>query len=95
MGYILGMKQIAKVSGKNQTTIPVAVRRALGIHPGDRVVFELGETHRTLATVRRSPTLDEVAGSVPVPPEVEGLAWSEIRERAWTGRQRGGPLKRR
>jgi AbrB family looped-hinge helix DNA binding protein len=80
------MKQIAKLSGKYQTTIPASVRRALGLHPGDRLAFELSESDaRPVVTIRRYPTLDEVAGTVPVPPDVRGLSWSEIRERAWTG----------
>ncbi len=35
-------------------------------------------------TLRRYPTLDELAGSVPNPPGVAGLSWEEIRTRAWT-----------
>jgi AbrB family looped-hinge helix DNA binding protein len=86
MRYSLGVKQIAKLSGKYQTTIPAAMRRALGLHPGDQLVFELedGDPARgSVVRVRRYPTLDELAGTMPVPDEVRGLSWSEIRERAW------------
>lgn len=34
------MIEYAKVTEKGQITIPVAVRRALGLRPGDRVRFE-------------------------------------------------------
>jgi len=79
------VKQVAKLSGKYQTTIPAAVRRALGLHPGDRLTFELDVAgSQPVVTIRRYPTLDEIAGTVPVPPDVRGLPWSEIRERAWT-----------
>jgi AbrB family looped-hinge helix DNA binding protein len=77
------MQQIAKVSGKYQTTIPMAVRKALGINAGDRVCFELAGDRGDVVTIRRFPTLDEIAGTVPVPAELEGLTWSEIRRRAW------------
>jgi antitoxin PrlF len=30
----------AKVTSKGQITIPLAVRRALGLRPGDRIMFE-------------------------------------------------------
>lgn len=30
----------AKVTSKGQITIPLAVRRALGLRPGDRLMFE-------------------------------------------------------
>lgn len=81
---MLYMRELAKLSSKNQATVPASVRRALNLRPGDRMVFEIvdGGAGATV-TVRRYPTLDEVAGSVPVPPEVRDLSWSEIRERAW------------
>jgi AbrB family looped-hinge helix DNA binding protein len=86
------VKQIAKLSGKYQTTIPAAVRRALGLHPGDRLAFELGGSAQDpVVTIRRYPTLDELAGTVPVPPEVRGLSWAEIRTRAWSGGGRQQP----
>jgi len=80
------VKQITKLSGKYQTTIPASVRRALGLHPGDRLAFDLGGSAADpVVTIRRYPTLDELAGTVPVPPEVRGLSWSEVRARAWAG----------
>ena len=75
------MRRIAKLSSKNQASIPSAVREVLGLHPGDQLVFEVeGQT----VTLHRYPRLEELAGSVPVPPDVRGLSWTEIRERAWT-----------
>ncbi|HEX6492223.1 MAG TPA: AbrB/MazE/SpoVT family DNA-binding domain-containing protein [Candidatus Dormibacteraeota bacterium] len=81
---MLYMRELAKLSSKNQATVPAAVRRALNLRAGDRMVFEIVERGAgTTVTVHRYPTLDELAGSVPVPPEVRDLAWPEIRERAW------------
>jgi AbrB family looped-hinge helix DNA binding protein len=78
------MRQITKLSSKNQTTVPASVRGALGLRPGDRLVFEVAIDEPTpVVTLHRYPTLDDVAGSVPVPSDVRGLAWSEIRARAW------------
>jgi AbrB family looped-hinge helix DNA binding protein len=34
------MKKQAKVTSKGQITIPLEIRRALGVAPGDRLVFE-------------------------------------------------------
>lgn len=33
-----------RVTSKGQVTIPLEVRRALGIHPGSEVEFTIGET---------------------------------------------------
>lgn len=35
-------KQIAKVTSKGQITIPVEIRQALGVKPGDKLIFERG-----------------------------------------------------
>lgn len=44
----------SRITAKAQTTVPLAVRRALGIGPGDEVVWELdGEQVK----VRRIPNL--------------------------------------
>lgn len=53
MGH--GMLQISKVTSKFQATIPVAVRRVLGLKKGDSVAFEIeGNT----VVVRRASALD-------------------------------------
>jgi AbrB family looped-hinge helix DNA binding protein len=78
------MHETAKLSSKNQATVPAGVRRALGLRPGDRLDFEIAtEGPTSTVTVRRYPTLDEVAGSVPSPPSVSRLSWAEVRGRAW------------
>ncbi|MGI8610432.1 MAG: AbrB/MazE/SpoVT family DNA-binding domain-containing protein [Candidatus Dormibacteria bacterium] len=78
------MHQSAKLSSKYQATVPAAVRRALGLRPGDRIDFEVAaEGEIATVTMRRHPTLDEVAGTVPVPDAIRGLSWAEIRGRAW------------
>jgi antitoxin PrlF len=78
------MRELAKLSSKYQATVPAAVRRALGLRPGDRLVFDIADTRPgPTVTVRRYPTLDEIAGTVAVPHEVRDMSWSEIRARAW------------
>lgn len=79
------MKKAAVLSSKNQITIPAAVRALLGLKAGETVVFDVDEADSAVSvTLRRYPTLDEVAGSVPNPSDVAGLSWEEIRTRAWT-----------
>lgn len=34
------MREQAKVTSKSQITLPREIRRLLGIHPGDKVLFE-------------------------------------------------------
>ncbi len=70
------MDVAAKVTSKGQVTVPKAVRDALGIQEGDQLIFRVeGNT----AVVTRTPSLMELAGSVPVPPGLEGASWEEIR----------------
>jgi AbrB family looped-hinge helix DNA binding protein len=49
------MQQFSKVTSKYQATIPLAVRRKLGLKPGDAVVFEI---ENDTITVRRATVLD-------------------------------------
>ena len=53
------MHQIAKLSSKHQATVPAAVRRALGLRPGDRLAFDIStETELPVVTLRnRRPVL--------------------------------------
>ena len=49
------MQQLSKVTSKYQATIPLAVRRKLGLNPGDAVVFEI---ENDTVKVRRATLLD-------------------------------------
>ena len=33
--------RISTISSKGQTTVPVAIRRCLGLHPGDALAYEV------------------------------------------------------
>lgn len=81
------MDVAARVSSKGQITIPKSVREALNLSEGDQVVFRVIEGER--AILARTPHLLELAGSVPVPADVRGLSWEEIRRRAWAAQVRG------
>lgn len=50
------MQQVSKVTSKFQATIPLAVRRKLGLKPGDAVVFEI---ENDTVRVRRATALDK------------------------------------
>jgi antitoxin PrlF len=66
----------AKVTSKGQVTIPKAVREALGVEPGDEILFRVVEGHAVLA---RTPDFLDLAGAVEVPPELRGRSWQELR----------------
>ena len=53
------MESRARVTSKGQVTIPVDVRRSLGIVAGDELVFELASTYATVR--KRRPTLEVAA----------------------------------
>ena len=55
------MEARARVTSKGQVTVPVEVRRGLGIEEGDVLIFELADAYATIR--RRRPTL-EVAQEV-------------------------------
>ncbi len=52
------MEARAKVTSKGQVTIPVEVRRALGIEEGDQLVFEVAGGY---ATVHKKRSVVEIA----------------------------------
>jgi AbrB family looped-hinge helix DNA binding protein len=74
----------ARLSSKGQITVPRAVRQALALEEGDRVVFRVEGQRAILA---RTPDLLALAGSVPVPAAKRGAEWSEILRR--TGQSLG------
>jgi len=73
----------ARLTSKGQITIPNAVRKALQLQEGDRVVFRVDGDRAILA---RTPDLLSLAGSIPVPAEKRGAAWSDIRNEAHAAR---------
>jgi antitoxin PrlF len=46
---------IGKITAKAQTTIPQAVRRALGLLPGDDIEWEIEGDKAVICRARRSP----------------------------------------
>ncbi|WP_280491365.1 AbrB/MazE/SpoVT family DNA-binding domain-containing protein [Nocardia asiatica] len=70
----------ARLTSKGQLTVPKAVREALDLQVGDNVLFRV---EGQVVVLARTPDLLELAGSVPVPPEVREKPWDEVREAAW------------
>jgi antitoxin PrlF len=63
---------------KGQVTIPVEVRKALGLRPRDRIRFEVDAEHG-VATLRRAPSaILEIYGAVQ--PEGEPFSDSELHD---------------
>jgi AbrB family looped-hinge helix DNA binding protein len=54
-----------RLTSKGQVTVPVAVRYALGLAPGDEVVFAVEDGRGVL---RRALTLEQLAGAFPLAP---------------------------
>jgi AbrB family looped-hinge helix DNA binding protein len=86
----------ATVTSKGQITIPAEVRKALGLRPGDRVVFRMvnGHTvfHRELVETSKGqmavelekvPDFFSLAGSVPVPAGIGASDWPSQSAAAW------------
>lgn len=71
----------ATVTSKGQLTLPIALRRSLGIEPGDRVVFVLDDDDSArLRRVRN--TIKSVRGSIPTPPGLESADLDDMIEEA-------------
>ena len=75
----------ARLTSKGQITIPNAVRKALRLEEGNRVLFRVDGDRAILA---RTADLLSLAGSIPVPAEKRGAAWSVVRDEAHSARGR-------
>jgi AbrB family looped-hinge helix DNA binding protein len=74
------MRRSATVTSKGQITIPVEVRKSLGLHEGDQVLFEILEDGADpVARVRRAPDFIAMAGSIP-PRKRVPRSWAAERE---------------
>lgn len=69
------MEVTARLSSKGQVTVPRAVRDALALEEGDRLVFRVEGDHAVLA---RTSDLLALAGSVSVPAAKRGTPWDEV-----------------
>jgi antitoxin PrlF len=65
----------ARLTSKGQMTVPRAVREALSLAEGDRIVFRVEGDH---AIIARTPDLLALAGSVDVPAAKRGTPWDQI-----------------
>ena len=77
---------VSTITSKGQTTIPKAVRRHLGLNPGDKIRF-LVEDDGRVVVLPATLHLHDLRGSLPRPPKpvsVERMR-EAIRERG--GRQ--------
>ncbi|MGD8485831.1 MAG: AbrB/MazE/SpoVT family DNA-binding domain-containing protein [Chloroflexota bacterium] len=69
------MEVSARLSSKGQVTVPRAVRDALALEEGDRLVFRVEGDHAVMA---RTPDLLALEGSVSVPAAKRGTPWDEV-----------------
>lgn len=69
------MELTARLSSKGQVTVPRAVREALSLQEGDRLVFRVEGDH---AIVARTTDLLALAGSVSVPAAKRGAPWADV-----------------
>lgn len=65
----------ARLSSKGQVTVPRAVRDALSLEEGDRLVFRVEGDHAVLA---RTPDPLALAGSVSGPAAKRGTPWDAV-----------------
>ncbi|MFC9896650.1 AbrB/MazE/SpoVT family DNA-binding domain-containing protein [Nocardia sp. NPDC127579] len=77
----------ARLTSKGQLTLPKVIRDALDLQVGDNVLFRL---EGQVVVLAKTPDLLELAGSVPVPPEVRSKSWDEIQDDAWAAQWRDG-----
>lgn len=72
----------ARLTSKGQVTVPVEVRRLLGLDEGDSLLFRVEGHGEPTASVTKVPRLRHLAGSFPLPEEWKDASWQEIREHA-------------
>ncbi len=76
MSEVSDMTEKSVVSSKGQVTIPVKVRKALGLKPGDRVAYKLIEGGAELVPLKGS--ILDAAGSVK--PRKRPENFTEVRQ---------------
>ncbi|MEX2446858.1 MAG: AbrB/MazE/SpoVT family DNA-binding domain-containing protein [Dehalococcoidia bacterium] len=69
------MEIAARITSKGQITVPRAVREALSLQEGDRIIFRVEGGRAVMA---RTPDLLALAGSVSVPTAKRDTPWAEV-----------------
>ncbi len=75
------------MSEKGQVTIPKDVRAALGIHPGDRVLFDVEGGERAVVRKARPTHLTDILDSWG-PIRETGVAYQRKLRDVWSDRDR-------
>jgi antitoxin PrlF len=74
-------EQLTVITRKGQITVPAAIRRALGLRQGDKVIFSLGDGPTAEATVRPVRSVAEMTYGV-VPARGRAPDLKHVREQA-------------
>ena len=72
-----------KITAKNQTTVPIAVRKALGVGPGDRLRYAVG-ADGSVRLEKDASSLMDLSGLVTLDRPV-----SDAELNAWIAERRG------
>ena len=56
------MKKSARITSKGQITVPHEIRRALGVRPGDRLLFEKDQSGVRVTPVREASAFEKYRG---------------------------------
>jgi AbrB family looped-hinge helix DNA binding protein len=82
---------IARMTSKGQVTIPSDVRKALDLHQGDDLVFEVTSERSVKLRVVKRRSLSDLYGSLPAAKPFPGK--EEVRDSV--GRELGKSLRRK
>jgi antitoxin PrlF len=70
------------LSSKNQVTIPLKIREAIGAEPGDQVLFVFSDNNEVVVKVNKKNSLLSLFGSMPPKGNNQPMEWSDIRKNA-------------
>jgi AbrB family looped-hinge helix DNA binding protein len=79
--------KVGTLSTRGRVTIPRDIRRALRIHPGDKILFDLEGGNRAVVRKVEPERMNEILDHLG-PTEVSGLEVLRRLRREWTRRDR-------
>jgi len=72
---------MGRMTSKGQITLPKKVRDELELKAGDAVLFDVFDGYTVL--IKIPDPFDRSRPRPPIPPDVVGKPWKEIRAEAW------------